>query len=156
QRKLESWPGHAPRELRSRRSRAYSPVGQCQCRLVSPADLLSPAGAGRVALKLLPEKAYAAPFIKCWPVNRDLLCCPAAIDDQGRAGHKGCFVRGEVERGMCNLVRSPHTSDGLASMELPAHLVLVAGEMARQVVFHKRRLHRAGADGVAANPLRGE
>src|SRR5437588_1091927 len=87
---------------------------------------------------------------------RHLLSGPAAVDDQGRAGYKGGLVRGKIERGMRNLVRSPHASDGLASMELPAHLVLVAGEMARQVVFHKRRLHRAGADGVAANPLRGE
>src|SRR5437879_11933243 len=111
QRKLESWPGRAPRELRSRRSLAYSPEGQSQCKSASPADPSSPAAAGpvgSVAPKLLAEKTYPAPFIKCRPVNRALLCCPAAVDDQGRAGYKGGFVRGEVERGMRNLVRSPH------------------------------------------------
>src|SRR5207244_12155808 len=54
------------------------------------------------------------------PINRALLSCPAAIDDQGRAGYKGGLVRGQVERSMRDLIRSPHTPNGLASVELPA------------------------------------
>src|SRR5260370_27544053 len=97
-------------------------------------------------------------------VTDNLHCCapctspgrPAAIDDQRRACHKSRFVRGEVERGVRDLVRSPHTPDRLASVEVLTHLILVAGKIARQVALHKPRLHRAAADVVAAHPLCGE
>src|SRR5438132_4220057 len=58
-----------------------------------------------------------------------LFSCPAAIDNQCRACHESCLVRGEVERGIRDLIRSPHTSDRLASVELPARLILVASEI---------------------------
>src|SRR3981081_250131 len=57
---------------------------------------------------------------------------------------------------MGDLIRSPHASDRLAGVELLAYLVLVTGEIARQIAFHKWRLHCAGADGIAANCLRDE
>src|SRR6266571_4543911 len=65
-------------------------------------------------------------------------------------------LRVTIERSIRDLIRSPHTSDGLASVKLLAHLVLVTGEMACQIAFYKRRMHSAWADGVAANPLRDE
>src|SRR6266849_4446005 len=91
-----------------------------------------------------------------WCAPCTSLSCPAAIDDQRRACHKCRLVRGQVERSIRDLIRSPHTSDGLTSMKLLPHFILVAGEMARQVAFHKRRMNRAGADSVAANPPRDE
>ena len=45
-----------------------------------------------------------------------------------------------------------HTSDRLASVELLTYLILATSEMACQVAFHKRRLHRAGAEAVQRIP----
>src|SRR5207248_4431228 len=106
-----------------RRSPAYSPAELCQYRSTSPAGQSSQAGAVPMALKLLSEKAYATPFFRS---SVSLLRCPAAIDDQSRACHKCRLVRSQVERGIRDLIWSTHASNGLACVELLAHLVLVA------------------------------
>src|SRR5258706_13283488 len=91
-----------------------------------------------------------------WRAPCTLFSRPAAINDQGRTCYKGCLVRSQVEGGIRDLIGSPHASDGLASVELLAHLVFVARKIACQVAFDKRRLYCAWTDSVAANPLRDE
>src|SRR5260370_24005913 len=91
-------------------------------------------------------------------VTDNLHCCapctspgrPATIVDQRRASHKGRLVRGEVERGVRDLVRSPHTPDRLASVEFLANLFLVTGKIAPQSALHKLLLHLARAAAGAA------
>src|SRR5262249_9141992 len=78
---------------------------------------------------------------------------PTTIDNKRRASHKGCFVGGKIERSICNLIRSPHTSNRLARVKLLAHLVLMPRKVSCEIALYEWSMHCAGTDGVAANAL---
>src|SRR5215831_10879599 len=86
----------------------------------------------------------------------ELFSCPTTIDNKRRASHKGCLIRSQVERGICNLIRSPHASNRLACVELLAHLVFTSRKVTCEISLYERSMHRSRTDGVTTNTLRDE
>src|SRR5437588_5659230 len=81
------------------------------------------------------------------------LCSPTTIDNKRRASHKGCLVRSQVERSICDLIRSAHPSNRLACVKLLAHLVLMSRKVSCEIPLHERSMHSTRTDSVAANSL---
>src|SRR5579859_5948496 len=80
------------------------------------------------------------------PARGGSLRRPPAVDHQGRARHEGRLIRGEIERGIGDLLRLAHPADRLAGVQLAAHLVFLPGKVAGQVAFDKGGMHGPGTD----------
>src|SRR5258706_9807770 len=77
----------------------------------------------------------------------------ATVDHQGGPGDEGRLIGGKIQRGGGDLVWLAHAPDRLARVKRLAHSIFLPRKVALQVPLDEGRLHRAWAEGVAADAL---
>src|SRR5258708_2768019 len=76
---------------------------------------------------------------------------PAAVEHDCRAGHERGLVGGQVDSQVGHFVWSAHAPDGLARVQLFDGFLTRVAVKALDITFDERTVHRARADGVAAD-----